>query len=240
MEENSKETNASNRGDILSMEDGFNTRVNLFIIRYLYYHMKKHSCFMEEGKGKRQKSKDLKKRVGITRQRFSRIFNGYNFELSGKEAENIAGLFNISTDYFRKNGKLVEVHGIDRNDWKCYFNRQYNGSVKDVPYTPKERMGRADEVDARLQELVKKNFVANHYDTRMALYRIFYFFENGVAFREVSTLNKFLENLQLLKISDWKELKNNPADMKRYFHLLEKHYEYVNAYLKCRELEKTD
>lgn len=45
----------SERRNILGKEDGFNTRVNLFIIRHMYYHMKKAEQFMVEGEGKRKK-----------------------------------------------------------------------------------------------------------------------------------------------------------------------------------------
>lgn len=44
----------SERRNILGKEDGFNTRVNLFIIRHMYYHMKKAEQFMVEGEGKRK------------------------------------------------------------------------------------------------------------------------------------------------------------------------------------------
>ena len=245
-----KEPHESDRSNILSMENGFNTRVNLFIIRYLYYHMKKHSKFLKKGKGTRQASVDLNVYVGISRPRFTRIFSGENFEMAETQSRDISKLFNISADYFKKNGKLIEIHGIDRDDWKCYFNSEFRGSVimdeLDEQTTPKEeiekwkkeKMARALKVDEKLQELVETNFVANHYDAKTALYRIHYFFKNGVAFTEVSTLNKFLKYLQLLKISDWKALKSNPEEMKKYLDMLEKHYEYINAYLKFIELEK--
>lgn len=238
MEEKGSKSRESVRTDILSREDGFNTRVNLFIIRYLYYHMKKASSFMKAGKGKRQMSVDIKEYVGIPRQRFDRIFKGDNFQITEENAKDISGLFNISADYFKKSGLLIEIYGIDRNDWKCYFSQQYKGSVESAPYTPKVRTDRAVEVDKKLCELIKGNYIAKHYDTKTTLYRIHYYFENGVAFKEVSPFNKFLENLQLIKISDWKELEYNPAEMAKYLPLLKKHYEYINAYLKCKELEQ--
>ena len=67
--------------------------------------MKKADRFMKPGTGKRKASIDIKEEVLISRQRFSRIFEGQNFEITATEAKTIAALFNISTDYFKKDGE---------------------------------------------------------------------------------------------------------------------------------------
>lgn len=230
---------AESKRNIMNRKDGFNTRVNLYIIKHLYYRMKKADQFMKTGSGKRKASIDLKKEILISRQRLDRIFKGENFEMTALETKTIAGLFNISKEHFEKNGELISIHNITREDWECFFAQQYGN------YTV-EKTGRGNnvegmkKVETALEQIIKKDYIECHYDTKMALYRIRYYFKHGVTYKEVSAFSKFLENLQLIKISDWKELEYNPSEMEGYLPLLKKHYEYVNAYLKCRELEKTD
>lgn len=226
---------------ILDIANGFNTRVNLYIIRKLYYRMDKADRFMTSGIGKRKASVDIKEEILITRQRLDRIFCGYNFEMSSSESKTIAGLFNISTDYFKENGNLVSIHGITKEDWECFFSRQYGAeSVTNIGKTKSEIDAGMKKVYGALEEVLKKDRIEQLYDTNTALYRIRYYFKHGVAYREVGAFSKFLESLELIKISDWKELEKDPADMRKYLPLLKKHYEYASAYLKCRELEKTD
>ena len=72
----------SERRNILGKEDGFNTRVNLFIIRHMYYHMKKAEQFMVEGEGKRKNRLTSKHNISISAHRFTRMYKGGNFELT--------------------------------------------------------------------------------------------------------------------------------------------------------------
>ena len=70
------------------------------------------------------------------------------------------------------------------------------------------------------------------------LYRVYYYFATGKEYKEVGRLDKFLDAIEILKIDDWKELKSDTEKMRKYLYLMKKHYEYVYAYLKCRELEE--
>lgn len=232
---------SESKRNILNKTEGFNTRVNLYIIRYLYYRMNKADRFMKPGTGKRKASIDIKEEVLISRQRFNRIFEGENFEITATEAKTIATLFNISTDYFKKDGELIAIHNITKGDWECFFALQYGeSSVTKTERAIDGNVAGMNKVNKALQDIIKNDYIEHHYDTKMALYRIRYYFRHGVTYKEVSAFSKFLENLELIKISDWQELEYNPADMKKYLPLLKKHYEYVSAYLKCRELEETD
>lgn len=232
---------SDSKRNILNKENGFNTRVNLFIIRYLYYHMKKASIFMKEGTKKRQASVDLKEYTLISRQRFARIFQGSNFEITALESKTIAERFNISKEYFKKDSELIPIYGITQDDWKCYFYESYGKGASVSLHKPSnETNAGMENVKDYLKKIIKKKYIIEHYDTSSPVYRIYYFFENGVTYRDTNTLDKLLENLELLKISAWKELATDPDKMKKYFNLLEKHYEYVKAYLKCQELEKAD
>ena len=96
MHERNTKRMAESKRNILGIKDGFNTRVNLYIIKHLYYRMKKADQFMKTGSGKRKASIDLKEEILISRQRLDRIFNGMNFEMTASETEAITGLFNIS------------------------------------------------------------------------------------------------------------------------------------------------
>ncbi len=227
--------------NILNKEDGFNTRVNLFIIRYMYYHMKKAEQFMVEGEGKRKRAVDLKTYISISGHRFTRMYRGENFEITADESKTIANCFNISADYFKKEGELIPVYGVTRDDWKCYFYKHYGEKVSvQLVKTSNDKDEGEKKIVNCLREITKKNYIVSHYDTDAPLYRIYYFFENGIAFKGTSVLNKLLEDLKLLKISNWKEFADDPKTLKEYLVLLEKHYKYLKAYLECRELEQTN
>lgn len=230
-----KDKSKSNR---LNNENGFNTRVNLYIIRYLYYHMKKADQFMEDGKGKRKASIPLRDCIGISRQRLDRIFAGYNFSMAAAESKKLAELFNISTDHFKKNGVLIQLHDITQDDWKYFFYVNYDKSIS-ISKKPDDCVKeKAEKVEKSLKESLEADYIESHYARDAALYRVYYYFAYGSTFKDASTLEKFLKNLKKLKISDWKELGSKPDVLKEYLPLLEMHYEYVSAYVKCRELEK--
>ena len=231
----------SERRNILVKEDGFNTRVNLFIIRHMYYHMKKAEQFMVEGEGKRKKSVDLKTYISISAHRFTRMYKGENFELTADESKTIANCFNISADYFKKEGELIPVYGITRDDWKCYFYTHYGEDVSVwLVNTPSQKKEGEKKVADCLKKIINKKYIISHYDMDAPLYRIYYFFENGIAYKGTDILNKLLEDLKLLKISNWKEFADDPEMLKEYLYLLEKHCKYLKSYLECRELEQTN
>lgn len=239
----------SNR-NILDRDSGFNIRVNLYIIRYMYSHMEKADVFMVNTNGKRRTSIDVYEYVVISRQRFARMLQGKNFELTKTEKDTIIGYYNINKDYFEKNGEIIPVHyfkenvfirDITREDWECYFAQQYGKeSVGEIIMPDEEIKERIKILQDALSDIVGKDYVPRHYDTAMPLYRIYYFFAGGHTFKEVSTLNKFLDSLERLRISDWEELAKNPIEIKKYLPLLKRHYEYIDAYIKCIEYEKAD
>lgn len=224
--------------NIMDFKTGFNVRANLYIIRYLYYHMNKANKFMMEGKGKRRKSVGIEKYVPISRTRFKRIFDDENFEISSEDKKTISECFNINEEYFKKDGELIPIHELTQEDWKCFFSMQYNDGKIKLTKTRTEIEAGTEKVEGSLKKLTKKNHVANNYSTKTAVYRIHYFFENGAVFKEESALNLFLESLELLKISDWEELEKNPESMRKYVGLLEKHYEYASACVKCWDMRK--
>ena len=235
--------NVTGRGDgimgkqnILDMQNGFNTRVNLYIIKYLYYNMKKADKFMEDRGGRRKASVELNIILEISLQRLNNIFNGCRYSMDEKTSVRIAKLFNISTDYFKKNSEIIQIYGITKDDWICYFYQRNNQSVvKGQISNLKERAGKVKQF---LKDITKAEYIASNYDTGSPLYRVYYYFATGKEYKEVGRLDKFLDAIEILKIDDWKELKGDTEKMRKYLYLMKKHYEYVYAYLKCRELEE--
>lgn len=223
-------------------ERGFNARVNLFIIRYLYGKMKKADRFMVPGKGKRKKSIDISEFIGFDDQRLDRVRKGENFRLAPSDTTVIAECFNIDREYFQEKGKLMEVHGIVPEDWKSYFleRNSAKGKGKDGEHVeePSEWQPGYEKVKRKLDELVSKGYIEGNYSKQAPIYRIHYFFEKGEVYREPSRLDIFLESLERLEISDWKQIADRQDDMKECLELLKKHYEYVSAYVRCRDIEE--
>lgn len=224
------------KSNILDMKNGFNTRVNLFIIKYLYYNMKKADEFMYSNGGRRKASVNLNETLEMSLNRLNNIFNGLNYSMDKGLSEHIAGLFNISTDYFKKDSELIQIQGLTKDDWVCYFyNRKQTSVAKGQISDLKERVEKVNEC---LKNIKKDGYIAQNYATSSPLYRIYYFFSTGKQYKEVTRLDKFLDAIKILKIDDWGEIKSDMQKMKKYQDLMKKHYEYVCAYIQCRELEE--
>lgn len=219
---------------VLDKKSGFGARVNLYIIRYLYYHMKKADKFTEQGKGARKKSIPLENLVSISRQRFDRIFHGSNYQITKNEIQNLANMFNISSEYFQANAELINIYSLSLDDWQVFCG------VNEKFFTVNQKEKIRNKVSKELKRLVEKDHILKTYDTSTAIYRIYYYFENGTTFREATPFHKFLENMELIKISDWKEIDNDSDTMSHYLTLLEKHYDYLRSRIRCKELEQMD
>lgn len=96
------------------LEQGFPIRVNLYIIKYIYYHIRKDESFMDEGAGKKPKSFPIYgNEIPMSRQRFDRINRGERFQLTAAEANDIIERFGIEFKYFRKEAPVMfEIDGI--------------------------------------------------------------------------------------------------------------------------------
>lgn len=222
---------------ILDRTTGFNTRVNLFIIYRMYYDTKKASSLMAPGKGRRGISKDLGAEIKISRQRLFKIFRGSKYSMDGTTVDRVARLFNISTDYFGKDSELIKIHGLTEDDWKCFFQQRNPSSVDHVTKFQKELENGEKKVKERLTEITDFKYVANYYATESPVYRISYYLYNGTAYQGASRMDKFLQALEDLDITDWKVLIDDKKKLIKYMELMKRHYEYANAYFKCQELE---
>lgn len=222
--------------NILDNTTGFGVRINFYIIRYLYRHVKLHDSFRDIETNRAINF--YTEIINISRQRFARLQNGENFELKKEEMDYITKKFNIDGEYSQKNAKIIEIYSLDEDDWKCYFKEKLQCSDIKVHYSSPERQRRSNKVEEQLKKLVKKDYIVKNYTSDTCIYRLYYYFQYGVPFFEKSRLTNFIEALEKLKISDWKELDNDPERFQYCCDLIRKQYEYTWAFAKCRELEK--
>lgn len=234
MEQNKGEKEPSRRY-ILDKNTGLNVRINIYIIRYLFSHMEKAERFMDR-KGERRKSIDFYNHIGISRQRMYRMLNGTNFEVSATDREELSRRFNISKDYFEKNGKVIEIHKIKTESWRIYLNERYEFAENSkLPHSKiKEAV---NEVENGLKNMLKNNEIENQYDTTSALYRVYYYWKTGNTYINESKLRKFTKALNELKKEDWDEIENDLQQMERYRNLLLGHADYLRVIVEYKKIK---
>ena len=109
---------------------GLSIMINLYVIKYIYYHIDKARCFIDEDeRGKKTKSYPVycTDMLPVSRQRLDRINKGKRFEFSRAEANSITETFGIEMKYFRKDDPIAfEIDGIDETSWKCFYKSRYD------------------------------------------------------------------------------------------------------------------
>lgn len=139
--------------NIIKGDEGVVIMANLYIIRYLYFHMKKHDKFMEKGSGNKKKSAEFYGEIiPMSRARFIRIMKGYNFRFAMTDISYICSKFGIDTKYFqREKTKLLQLvrakdgdkakagnkpkdedKAITINDWKAFFWINYKADFESI------------------------------------------------------------------------------------------------------------
>lgn len=230
------------KSGFLNNTNGFTTRVNLYIIQYLC-KVEKQKIKPREKKLKLIKnSKEVTEAMAditqISYERLNRILRGEGYSLSKDISEHIANLFGISTDYFKKDADLVNIHDINKEDWECYFYEEYKGSVHNLKLLPSEIKKKWQKVIDTLNNFTNSSYIPEHYNIETALYHIFYYFRYGTACRSDSKLNNFLKDIKELEVSEWKELRDQPELLEEYKKYLKKHLDYISAYMTILEYEK--
>lgn len=222
---------------ILDKNNGFNVIVNLYIIRYLYSHMKKATCF-EIADSERKKSVDFYNNVvGITRQRMSRMLQGARFEMSAEDRKRLSGMFGISENYFERDGKCFQLGRLEITDWECYFNDRYDAGYNVYDYD-RIKNRHISKVEETLKGLCSKGALERDYETSTPVYYVYYYFKNGTTYTEESNLRKFLKLLSQLSFSDWEEIEDNVDSLEHYQGLLEKHSHYVKVVAEYKRLKE--
>lgn len=214
-------------------DSGLPIRVNLYIIKSMYYGMKKANVFMVNNAGRKPKSVPIYGNfLPISRQRFDRINNGERFEFTNKEVNDIVDRFGIEMKYFRRdNPDMFDISGIDFTDWQCYYNCYHNGSYSVSVGNINDR---ADMVKEKLKELAHKDWKQSP-DKKNPLYRIWYYFHTGERYEEESRADKCINALRNMKYKDWLE---SPEKLEEASQLLKKHYDYVAAFMTIERLGK--
>lgn len=213
--------------------NGLAIRINLYIIKSMYYGMKKANVFMVNNAGRKPKSVPIYgNSLPISRQRFDRINGGMCFEFTSKEANKIVDTFGIEMKYFRRDDPdMFGFFGIESIDWQCYYYEYYKASyqvnVKDVKT-------RAEKVKKKLKELAHKDWKQSP-DKKNPLYRIWYYFHTGERYEEESRADKCINALRNMKYKDWLE---SPEKLEEASQLLKKHYDYVAAFMTIERLGK--
>lgn len=212
----------------INKNDGFNIMVNLYIIRRIYRVLGKNKASTFKGV---DYYKDV---MEISRPRYGRICNGEQFQLPAEERKELCEMFNIDETYFKADGKIIEIHQVTENDWKCLLN--YNYFVDYDVSLPRNKIEEtAKRVDELISQSVKKKLIESTYSESDALFRIYYYFKKGTAYRTESQLTKFTRELGNMKISDWNEILQNKTQLQHYGELLDKHSRYIQAVLTCIE-----
>ena len=217
--------------NIYDKETGLPIRVNLYIIKYIYYHIDKAQCFIEEKiVGKRAKSYEIYgSELPVSRQRFDRINKGERFEISHNEAQQIIEKYGIDIKYFRKEEPIMfELDDITVTDWKRFYACKYKSVHNEVKTASKDELEKSTKkILEALNALVNKGW--EKLDKSNPLYSICFFFTNGRKWESEDNLTLFRKVLERMDYTEWEEVEI--ASLKKDFALMKKHYNYIQALL---------
>jgi len=250
MEGNSRETTESTHNNILNRKSvknlydgntGFSLMINLYVIKYIYYHISKAQCFMDEdGQGTKKKSIPIYSSpyFPMSRQRLDRINKGGSFELTHGEAESITTAYGIDIKYFRKDDpQAFVINGIDETDWKCFYNSHYYGNYglsADLRGNEKKIEENATKVTNVLKELSE-----NWEDTLEKddpVFAICHYFHYGQRFDRPNAIKELRDILSSLDYGEWE--KENGTSLNEMWKLLRNHFNYVNSLYTLKKLRK--
>lgn len=220
-------------------ESGLPIMINLYVIKYIYYHIKKADRFLEKNDyGKKPKAVPIyQNELPMSRQRFDRINKGINFEITSGEADFITKQFGIDMKYFRRENPIAfEIDGISLTDWKCFYKTRYEVRYKLTSTYRKEYiLSRAEEIERVLKKLVGKDW-ESRLGKNDPLYAVFYYFHYGKRFDAPSSIDVLRESLKSVDCKDWE--RESIGSLKENYCLLEKHCNYVKALITIEELQK--
>lgn len=223
--------------NLYDAETGLPIMINLYVIKYIYYHIKKADCFIEERKtGKKPKSYEIYGNyIPMSRQRFDRINKGIAFEVSANEANDLINRYGFDEKYFRKdNPEYFEIEGLALSDWKCFYNLRYHGGYElSTQYKGNDELikKKADKIEQVLREVIS-DFRTGELKQGNPLFAICYYFATGTRYGEERAVDKFRKIMREVRYSDWNnvELDLLNADFK----LLKKHLNYISSVITIR------
>lgn len=234
-------------------KEGLPVRINLYIIKFIYYEMKKDRAkiFNEKNEtGKKLKAIPIfsTKHFPLSRQRFDRINRGIPFRLTNEEAKTMADCYGIDIKYFTgdedsyfkiqrveeensENKNMPEY--IDEISWKYFYKYTYS-----VDYFIKKNKRKISKEIADLEYSLKE-LVANWRSLKQddPLFAICYYFHYNASLGEkVGHIERLKECLQEMDISEWDNL--YPSTYEEIFPFIEKHYQYLQAIIRIIRLRK--
>lgn len=219
--------------NIYDENTGFPIVVNLYIIKYIYYHIDKAHCFIDGGEnGRKRKSYPIYSTdmFPLSRQRLDRINKGKHFEFTRAEANTITEAYGIDIKYFRKDDPVsFRIEGINETDWKCFYNREYLCGYKLPVGLEKEGENAVEERASKVKDALKK--LSEEWDKTLKkddpLFAICYYFYHGERADKPDTIESLKD---ILKRLDYKEWENESMEsLKEVQELFKGHYNYVNA-----------
>lgn len=233
-------SNTKHRKSVKNLYDattGLPIMINLYVIKYLYYHIDKADQFYEKKvKGKKPKSFEVyKNEIPVSRQRFDRINKGMSFEFASGEADFVTVKFGIDMKYFRRENPIAfEIEGISQIDWKCFYNDRYNCGYELPSGFKKDYVSsRADKVEEKLKSIALGNW-KNQLEQTDPLYAICYYFQYGKRFDALGNIGVLRKALQVIDYTEWES--QSAEVLQEDYLLLQKHCDYINSLLTIQKL----
>lgn len=223
--------------NLYDAETGLPIMINLYVIKYIYYHIKKADCFIEERKtGKKPKAYEIYGNyIPMSRQRFDRINKGMAFEVSANEANDLINRYGFDEKYFRKdNPEYFEIDGIALSDWKCFYNLRYRGDYElSTQFKGNDILikKKADKIEEVLKDVIS-DFRAGELKQGNPLFAICYYFATGTRYGEERAVDKFRKIMREVRYSDWNNVELNLLNDD--FKLLKKHLNYISSVITIR------
>lgn len=225
--------------NLYNRDTGLPIMINLYVIKYIYYHIKKADCFIEEKEaGRKAKAYPIYTNwLPISRPRFNRINKGEDFELSNREAADICERFGIDTKYFRGDSPAVfEIEGIETDtDWKCFYLNKY-GVYYDLP----DKVESDEDCKTRYKnvENVLKYLISSDWERQLSqddpVYKVCYYFHYGKRSDAPDNKKLLTKVLGNIGFREWES--ESVASLKEYHKLLKGHYDYISSLIMIENL----
>ncbi|MCM1101156.1 MAG: hypothetical protein NC398_07200 [Acetatifactor muris] len=223
---------------------GFPIIINLYVIKYLYYHIKKADCFMDEDYGRKAKAYPIYGTRGfpVSRQRFDRIKKGHTFEFTRGEADSVTETYGIDNIYFRKTEPVpFEIKGISDAEWKCFYNIKYEGhyglpdDIKKLETVrqPEAIKKKSKKVEDALKGLAEGWEKLEHDNP---VYAVCYYFHYGERFDKPDIIKNLKDILSVIAYREWD--KEDIGSLKEILSLMKGHYQYVSSLVTLNTLQE--
>lgn len=210
---------------------GLPLRCNLFVIQYIYSHIKKDGIFMYEKQGQKAEACPIFGTDGfpVSKPRFYRACKGDNFQFPKSQTDRAAGTFGIADMYLRKTEPVpFKIKGISDVDWKCFFRRRYKDAVYELPQNVEGNStaikAKADKVEGALKSLVAGWEKLGHDDP---VYAICYYYHHGERFDMPDIIRSLKDDLSKIDYRKWDE--EDMDSLKEIYQLMKGHYRYISS-----------